>query len=94
MKYQVVVTAESREDGRVNVGISYPQNQSKISFQATAHILASGISLLVRMCDQESGIKDHELIRDVINQLEQEFISTTDFNDAKLHHKSNGKVSI
>jgi hypothetical protein len=46
------------------------------------------------MCDQESGIKDHELIRDVINQLEQEFISTTDFNDTKLHHKSNGEVSI
>jgi hypothetical protein len=94
MKYEVCVSADIKENGRSDIEIKYPENQQKISFQLSAHILASGISLLIRLCEKESGMKDHELMKEIIDHLEMEFTSTRSFDDAKIHYKSNGEVSI
>lgn len=84
MKYEVTVMAEMMENGRVDVSISYPKNQEHISFQSTAHILAAGISLLIKVCEKESGMRDYELMEEIIKHLEEQFTSPTAFNDAKI----------
>lgn len=53
-----------------------------ISIRDQAHILASGISLLIKSCSKfDSGIKDYELIKEIIEHINHEFTSTDSFYD-------------
>jgi hypothetical protein len=67
----------------VNVSVLFPRNQEKLTVKETAHVLVSGILTLIRSCDENSPIKDYELMEEVVNHLNSEFTSPTSYSDAK-----------
>ena len=83
-KYNVIVSIESRPDGKMNVSVGQPQGEEKLSFVGMSHTLASGISLLVKLVNEKSDKKDYELMREIIEHLNHEFVSLTSFEDAKV----------
>jgi hypothetical protein len=86
MKLTVLVTISEDEHirNKMNVEVGFPSNQAKVSVNDAAYILASGISLLVKTCNN-AGMKDHNLLSGVIQYLENEFASVTSFSDGKLN---------
>ena len=83
----VTVTISSNDnDNKKIVNVLFPSKQERLSIWHTSHILASGISLLIKTCTiSDTGIKDYELIGDIIDHLRSEFSSTESFGDAILH---------
>ena len=92
MDNTVFVTVSITSEGRKrNVAITFPSQQEKMSVRETSHILASGISLMIKTCSiNDTGIKDYQLIEEVIEHLRMEFSSIESFNDAK-HYSENFK---
>ena len=86
-KYNVIVKVEPQPTGRVNISVGQPEGEEKLSFVHMAHVLASGISLIVRLSKDVSNKQDYELLKDVIDQLHNEFVSLTSFNDARIFGK-------
>lgn len=71
-------------DGQVSVFITYPENQQKLSLLEMSQILTGGISLIVKLANNEKdGPKDYEIMERVIRQLNEDFISTQSYEDAK-----------
>jgi len=88
-RLEVSVVAESDKDdvGKTNVTILFPANQRRISIRETAHILVAGISLLVKSCDKDTEMSDHELIGEIIQHMNDDFVSVRSFSDAKVNRK-------
>jgi hypothetical protein len=84
----LTVTIEPKEEtGLMGLYITYPQDQPKLSLKEMAHMFAGGISLCVKLCEDEGVMKDYELMQTVINHLNDEFISLNSFRDAELIDK-------
>jgi hypothetical protein len=84
-RYVVQVIANHKED-RVNFDIGIPKEQHPMDIKHTAHILAGGISLLIKHCDvNDLDISGADLLKEIIVHLETEFVSTESFYDAKSH---------
>ena len=90
MKYSVIVETEI-VDQKTNVYIKYPSDQPKLSFTATSHILVSGISLLLKLVEQQEGKPDYKLMEEIVEHLNSEFVSTKSFSDAKSFLKEEKK---
>jgi hypothetical protein len=86
MKLSVSVDMEVK-DGRSYLSINFPKNQKQITVQETSHILAGAISLLIKSSSQGDKIKDYELIKEVIDHLNSEFVSTDSFSDLYVNPK-------
>lgn len=87
-KLSLTITLEPNpETGLMGIYITYPEQQEKLSLSEMAHMFAGGISLCVRLCESEGKIKDYELMQNVIEHLNNEFISLNSFNDAELFDK-------
>jgi len=79
---EISVICEKRVDNRMNINIAFPKEQPILSIKSSVMMLASGINLLIRsLPNSESGIKEYELIKEVINYMESEFINSNSFND-------------
>lgn len=72
-------------EGKMNVTIGFPSFQPQLTLEETAIALASGISLLVKGCSEDTGIKDFELMEKVVGYLNDEFIKVDSFGDAKIY---------
>ena len=71
-------------DGNVAVLITYPEEQQKLSLLEMSQILTGGISLIVKLANNDKeNVKDYEIMERVIKQLNEDFISTQSFEDAK-----------
>jgi hypothetical protein len=71
-------------DGNVAVIITYPEEQQKLSLLEMSQILTGGISLIVKLANNDKeDVKDYEIMNRVIKQLNEDFISTQSFEDAK-----------
>jgi hypothetical protein len=71
-------------DGNVSVLITYPEKQQKLSLLEMSQILTGGISLIVKLANNDKeDVKDYEIMERVIKQLNEDFISTQSFEDAK-----------
>jgi hypothetical protein len=71
-------------DGNVAVIITYPEEQQKLSLLEMSQILTGGISLIVKLANNEKeDVKDYEIMERVIKQLNEDFISIQSFEDAK-----------
>jgi len=81
MKLSVSVDMEVK-DGRSYLSINFPKNQQQITVQETSHIFAGAISLLIKSSSRGDKIKDYELIKEVIDHLNSEFISIDSYSDA------------
>lgn len=72
------------ETQRRAISIAFPPNQEKLSLKEVTHVLVSAVSLLIKSCkNEDSEIKDYELMSEVIQHLNSEFSSVTSFSDAK-----------
>ena len=80
MKLSVSVDMEIK-GGRSYLSINFPKNQQQITVQETSHILAGAISLLIKSSSKGDKFKDYEIIREVVNHLNSEFINTDSFSD-------------
>ena len=71
-------------DNNVAVFITYPEEQQKLSLLEMSQILTGGISLIVKLANNDKeDVKDYEIMDRVIKQLNEDFISTQSFEDAK-----------
>ena len=70
-------------DGNVAVIITYPEEQQKLSLLEMSQILTGGISLIVKLANNnKEDVKDYEIMERVIKQLNEDFISIQSFEDA------------
>ena len=84
-KLGVVVTVTLGDNGRSIVEIGFPPNQRKLSIKESCHILAGGISLLIKSSSQGDGIEDYKIMKDVIDQLHDDFISNDNYADSEFN---------
>ena len=84
-KLGVVVSVTLGDNGRSIVEIGYMPNQRKLTIKETCHILAGGISLLIKSSSQGNGVEDYKIMKDVIDQLHDDFISNDSYADAELN---------
>ena len=79
----LTVTIKPNDD-KVAVIITYPEEQQKLSLLEMSQILTGGISLIVKLANNDKeDVKDYEIMERVIKQLNEDFISTQSFEDAK-----------
>jgi hypothetical protein len=85
MEDQLTLTVTIKpNDDKVAVIITYPEEQQKLSLLEMSQILTGGISLIVKLANNDKeDVKDYEIIERVIKQLNEDFISTQSFEDAK-----------
>ena len=86
MKLSVSVDMEIK-GGRSYLSINLPKNQPEITAQETAHILAGAISLLIKSSSKGDKFKDYEIIREVVDHLNSEFVNTDSFSDLYVNPK-------
>ena len=84
MEDQLTLTVTIKpNDGNVAVIITYPEEQQKLSLLEMSQILTGGISLIVKLANNDKeDVKDYEIMERVIKQLNEDFISTQSFEDA------------
>lgn len=87
----LTITVKEQPDGRAGVVLGYPENQERLSVSDMARILASGISLCVKLAPEDGTVKDYELMQEVIDYLNNEFISLESFSDATLIKSDKGE---
>jgi hypothetical protein len=85
MEQQLSLTVSIKpNDDKVSVFITSPDNQQKLSLLEMSQILTGGISLIVKLANNEKdGPRDYEIMERVIKQLNDDFISTQSFEDAE-----------
>lgn len=74
------------ESGKSVINVVYGGEQRSLDPVETLGILTAGISLAIKTFRGE-GFKDYVLLSSVITQLENDFISTSNFEDAELYEK-------
>lgn len=73
-------------NGRTVINIGLPEDQPPVSKKQITHLLTGGVSMLIKSCKlEQDGISDHELLKSVIRQLENDFASTDSFSDAEVN---------
>jgi hypothetical protein len=77
---RVIIDVET-VNNRSNISIGYPNGQELLTVKESSHILAGAISLLIKSSSQGDKIKDYELIKEVIDHLNSEFVNTDSFSD-------------
>jgi hypothetical protein len=83
--YDLNVIVNVKGDGeKADVTIGFPRHQPALTVEQTAIILASGIALLIKGCASTDGMTDVELMESVISYLNEQFIDTKSFSDAKV----------
>ena len=84
MEDQLTLTVTIKpNDDKVAVIITYPEEQQKLSLLEMSQILTGGISLIVKLSNNDKeDVKDYEIMERVIKQLNEDFISIQSFEDA------------
>lgn len=84
MEDQLTLTVTIKpNDNKVAVIITYPEEQEKLSLLEMSQILTGGISLIVKLANNDKeDVKDYEIMERVIKQLNEDFISIQSFEDA------------
>lgn len=82
MKHQIVVIADIGE--RTDIQIAQVDSERKLNFREMSHVMVDAISLLIKLSSQNGEMEDYELMTEVIEHINHNFISTKAFNDAKI----------
>jgi hypothetical protein len=80
----VTVHFESNNKDGFDFKLFHTEN---ITIEEAAKVLVGGISLIIKSVNQKEGIRDYELMKEVIDLLNYEFTSITAFEDATLIYK-------
>lgn len=80
-KYQVIVDATLKEDGRMYLNLKQPSEgvSSILTIEEIRPILAGGLAMSIRASKDES-----KAMREVMQYLEEEFVNSDSFSDLKL----------
>jgi hypothetical protein len=82
-----VNTSYNEETSQMDVSILFPNNQST-NIKECVHILTSGIMLLVRGCEkQDLNVKSHELMAEIREHMDSEFININSFENSLVNTK-------
>ena len=88
MQATVRVIEDKEIPGKMNLFIELPKDQPKMNVQQIAHLLTGGVNMLIKSCSNaDTGIKDHELMTEVVEHLKSEFIDLESFNDIFVNKK-------
>ena len=83
-KTDILVSVETCEDNRTNITVTQLSGDGVLTHGEMAHCLAGGISLLIKFIGDHSNDKDYNVMKEVIDYLNNEFVSTTSFSDVRI----------
>lgn len=78
-----ILVSGTKKDNIFEVSISFPESDNGMSLRESAMTLASAIMLLIRNCEKVNNV-EHELMTDVINYMQSEFVNNDSFSDGKI----------
>jgi hypothetical protein len=77
------------EDGRAIFTLGFPSDKQKLTLHETAHTLTGAVSMLIRSVDSSKDkTSGHELMKEVIEHLESEFIDPNAFEDSEVKREN------
>ncbi|MEK6829111.1 MAG: hypothetical protein AABY15_03210 [Nanoarchaeota archaeon] len=86
MKYSATVNVETNvEKNSTHVDIGFPISQGPLPLDLTAHVLTSGISLIIKSYSaskKEGEVKDYELMKEIVDRLTESFADVDSFSNA------------
>ena len=85
-RLRVIIDVETANN-RSNISIGYPNGQELLTVKETSHILAGAISLLIKTSSKGDKFKDYEIIREVVDHLNSEFVNSDSFSDLYVNPK-------
>jgi hypothetical protein len=89
-----VIASQGLKPNTTNITIEYGHSQPYLNVVDSANLLIAGASLLVKSCSKyDLGIKDYELLEQLVNHLVNEFVSTSSYEDAKVKIKQDENSS-
>ena len=84
-----IIVSHEMSDNRSLIEIKFLPNERQLSVRDSTHVLVGAISLLIRSCTKEgSTISESQLMSEVIDHLNQEFISIDSFEDLKIDREA------
>lgn len=90
----IVVFVRARpEETKLNIDVGYMTEKAEktLPIDKLAHLLASGIGVCVKSCTyNDMGIKDYELVEELVKHITEEFASVRAYNDTEVF-KNNPK---
>ena len=85
---QIVVNLKF-EDNRAIYNLGFPSSKQKLTLQETTHILTGAVSMLIRgVTKEKDGISEGELMREVMEHLNSEFVNPDSFSDAEVKREN------
>lgn len=84
-KKHTIMVCAIPTDGQVNIEIGFINDEPKLGYDETCHILASAISLMIKNSTKINGTKDYELMKNIIEHLNSEFINLHSFDDGYVN---------
>ena len=85
-RLRVIIDVET-VNNRSNISIGYPNGQELLTVKESSHILAGAISLLIKSSSKGDKFKDYEIIREVVDHLNSEFVNSDSFSDLYVSPK-------
>lgn len=82
MNHKILIIANI--DERTNLQVAQIEGEKMLNFREMAHIMVDSISLLIKLSNENNEMKDYELMEEVIQHMNYNFISTKAFNDAEI----------
>ena len=77
------------QDGRSVFTLGFPSNKQKLTLQETTHVLTGAVAMLIRSVDSSKDkISGHELMKEVVEHLESEFINPNSFEDTEVKREN------
>lgn len=85
---QIVVNLKF-EDGRAIYNLGFPSSKQKLTLSETTHILTGAVAMLIRAVNEEKdGISEGELMRNVMEHLNSEFVNPDSFSDGEAKREN------
>ena len=85
---QIVVNLKF-EDNRAIYNLGFPSSKQKLTLQETTHILTGAVAMLIRgVTKEKDGISEGELMREVMEHLNSEFVNPDSFSDAEVKREN------
>jgi hypothetical protein len=85
---QIVVNLKF-EDNRAIYNLGFPSSKQKLTLQETTHILTGAVAMLIRGVTREKdGISEGELMGEVMEHLNSEFVNPDSFSDSEVKREN------
>ena len=84
-----IIVSHEMSDNRSLIEIKFVPDERQLTVKETTHVLIGAVSLLIRSCTKEgSTITESQLMSEVIEHLNQEYISIDSFEDLTIDRDS------